>query len=563
MPSQHKKWFDVKNAHQDKERCSRCGDSIHVEGFQCPAKKFQCKACHKFWHFTSLCYQKRQAPFKSRKPKAHQLQAGAVHAKGSAIYGQSEDFSSSDDSFCLQIKVQCIQANLQKIPQPSHLITNLAYRLKSHHTRNLYLRAGLDTCGDVNIMPASMYRLVFKDPEMKKLAPSSLDIGTYTTDTVKIVGSCMFYLVHLDTRKLMDTTFFVAVNDGSVLLSSKTTLMLGLIQPRTKLDYLPPRSSLITSSADHPRKLNLHFVYRSRKCPFKDLHMKWLFKCQDRSMQFQSWSQAKNRFCKNTRCLWRDWQLPRSPISYIDWPKCYSKQTPCHPIPLHLKEAFKQEVDKMLQAGVLKPVHEATPWINSFVPGDGKDKSGNLKLHICFDPTNLNKTIIREPYHFRMPEDTSHLLADACIMTVCNCKKGYWHQKLDEASSFLTTFNTEIRKFRYTVMTFGATMAGDVFQHKLDQCFGMIKQVIVFADGNLIVGKHQNHRDHDLSLLDTARKCNVQLNCDTLQYKKTEVDFFGEHILQVAASLPKAKCLLLQKCQFQPVRRKCSHLLGW
>ena len=43
------------------------------------------------------------------------------------------------------------------------------------------------------------------------------------------------------------------------------------------------------------------------------------------------------------------------------------KQTPCHPIPVHLKEAFKQEVVKMLQAGVLKPVDEATPWINSFV----------------------------------------------------------------------------------------------------------------------------------------------------------------------------------------------------
>ena len=52
-------------------------------------------------------------------------------------------------------------------------ITNLAYRLKSHHTRNLYLRARLDTCADVYIMPASMYRLVFKDPEMKKLATSS------------------------------------------------------------------------------------------------------------------------------------------------------------------------------------------------------------------------------------------------------------------------------------------------------------------------------------------------------------------------------------------------------
>ena len=89
------------------------------------------------------------------------------------------------------------------------------------------------------------------------------------------------------------------------------------------------------------------------------------------------------------------------------------KQTPCCPIPVHLKEVFKQEVDKILQAGVLKLVREATPWINSFVPVEGKDKSGNLKLCISLDPTNINKAIIREPYHFRTLEDISHLLADA------------------------------------------------------------------------------------------------------------------------------------------------------
>ena len=56
---------------------------------------------------------------------------------------------------------------------------------------------------------------------MKKTAPSSLDIGTYTTDTVKIVGSFVFYLVHPDTKKLVEVTFFVAMNDGSILLSCK------------------------------------------------------------------------------------------------------------------------------------------------------------------------------------------------------------------------------------------------------------------------------------------------------------------------------------------------------
>ena len=184
----------------------------------------------------------------------HQLQAGAVYTEESAICSQPEDYSSSEDSFCLQVKVQCTQANLHKIARPTHFITNLAYHLKSHHTRNLYLKARLDTCVDVYIMPSSVYRLVFKDPEMKKLTPSSLEIGTYTTDTVKIAGSFTFYLIHLDTKKLIEVTFFVAVNDGGILLSCKTTFMLGLIQPRTRLDHLTTRTTLITSSADHPKK---------------------------------------------------------------------------------------------------------------------------------------------------------------------------------------------------------------------------------------------------------------------------------------------------------------------
>ena len=135
-----------------------------MEGFQCHTKKFQCTACHKFGHFTSLCYQNKQAPFKSRRPKVHHLQAGRVYVQERAICGHSEDYSSSDDSFCLQIKVQCTRVSLKKIPTPTHLITNLAYRLKPHHTRNKYLSTRLDTCADVHIMPPSVCSLLYKDP---------------------------------------------------------------------------------------------------------------------------------------------------------------------------------------------------------------------------------------------------------------------------------------------------------------------------------------------------------------------------------------------------------------
>ena len=192
--------------------------------------------------------------WKKEASKAHQLQAGAGYAKGRASYDPLDEEITTEDSLCLQVKIKCKQDKEQRVPRPTHLITNLSYRLKPNHTRNLYLRARFDTCIGVNLMPTSMYKLVFNDAKMQKLALSKLQVGTYTTDKVKSFGSCTFYLVHPDTKKLIEVAFYVPMNDGRMLLSCKTTLLLGLIQPRPRLDYLSPRASLITSSADHPKK---------------------------------------------------------------------------------------------------------------------------------------------------------------------------------------------------------------------------------------------------------------------------------------------------------------------
>ena len=97
----------------------------------------------------------------------------------------------------------------------------------------------------------------------------------------------------------------------------------------------------------------------------------------------------------------------------------------------------------MLDAGILKPVEKVTPWINSFVLVEGKNPDGSIKLRICLDPTNLNKAVIHEPYCSNTPEDIAHLLANAKVITVTDCSKGFWHEELDDASSYLTTFNTE------------------------------------------------------------------------------------------------------------------------
>ena len=234
-------------------RCSKCGDTAHCNGFTCPAKKYQCKAYHKFGHFTSQCFQRRQhSQHKVKQPKGHQIHVNNLYDDPDSY---PSDICSSEDSFCLQVRIRKQHNEKQQIPKLTHLITNIAYQLKQHHTRNQYLRARIDTGAEINLMPVSVYRLIYHDQDLKRLTVSKLKIGTYTMDTIKIIGTTTIYLLHPDSKKLVEMTFYFASNEGSVLLSCNTSLTLGLIQSRPRLDYLPPTARLITSNVDHPRHM--------------------------------------------------------------------------------------------------------------------------------------------------------------------------------------------------------------------------------------------------------------------------------------------------------------------
>ena len=181
---------------------------------------------------------------------------------------------------------------------------NTAYWLKQHYTRNQYLRARIDTGAEVNLMPVRVYRVIYHDHDLRKLSPCRLKIGTYTTDTVKIIGTSIIYLIHPDSKKLMETVFYITSNEGSGLLSCNTSLTLGLIQSRPRLDYLPPRARLITSNANHLRKTKAQVqIQKQEVMPKHPISIKAL-----RSPQLQppSLSLLKTRLCMNILMFLRE-----------------------------------------------------------------------------------------------------------------------------------------------------------------------------------------------------------------------------------------------------------------
>ena len=173
----------------------------------------------------------------------------------------------------------------------------------------------------------------------------------------------------------------------------------------------------------------------------------------------------------------------------------------------------------------------------------------------------------REPYHFCTPEDISHLLADALHTNhMWLQKRGTGIRMLDEASSYLTTFNTELGRYRFTVMPFGISVAGDVFQRKLDEYFGHINNLTIIADDIMVIGKNRNQKDHDLAftlLLKTAKECNVKLNYQKLQYKCIEVNFYGETYMTDGRKPAQNKVTAIVQMPSARSKKRSNHLSVW
>ena len=55
-------------------------------------------------------------------------------------------------------------------------------------------------------------------------------------------------------RQPVKVDFYIAKEEGSVLLSRETIFQLQLLNAKPRLEYLPPRAMLISSAADYPKR---------------------------------------------------------------------------------------------------------------------------------------------------------------------------------------------------------------------------------------------------------------------------------------------------------------------
>ena len=144
-------------------------------------------------------------------------------------------------------------------------------------------------------------------------------------------------------------------------------------------------------------------------------------------------------------------------------------------VPIHLEDAFKEEIKSLVELGILEEVTEHTDWVNSYVIVE-KD-SGNhhapnhaikKKLRICLNPRDLNEALEREPCHTCSVDEITAKLKGMTVFTIVDFKKGYWMVLLHPDSRKLTCMALPFGRFQSTRLHMGTVVAHDILQSKLD-----------------------------------------------------------------------------------------------
>ena len=221
------------------------------------------------------------------------------------------------------------------------------------------------------------------------------------------------------------------------------------------------------------------------------------------------------------------------------------KVLPCGKIPLAIEESLKEELDRLVEKGVLVPVTEPTVWVSQMAVVH--KLSG--KLRICIDQQPLNAALTREHYKLPVFEDVLPKLMDANVFSKLDVREAYWQVRLDEESSKLTaTMITPFGRYRWKRLPFGLKGSSEIFQRKLDEALGGLKGVFSVVDDVVVAGCGQTMEEVQIGnqqkLTKTLKRCaekNIVLNEDKQQTGLTEIAFHGQRITKHGVKADEAK----------------------
>ena len=485
----------------DAAECPNCG--IKHEPRKCPAYGQECRKCHKRNHYARKCRMSQRSSrvntLEETPEVNNDLFIGMVNTE---LKGDTTDWNITLDINETQVKLK------------------------------------LDTGAQCNVLPLSTY----KQLTAEKLGKSRTKLISYSGHRILTVGKNTVIISHKE--KFYPTEFQVIDQEGAVpILGLPSCLEIGLVQrisavhPSNDTDQ-PGINTASCSDSTPPSKPKCKPRTNQPAEEMKTVAAKIIDEYTD---VFQGLG-----------CLDGDYHIKVDPSVP---PVVY----PARKIPFAIKDKFKDELCRMEKIGAITKVTEPSEWVSSIVVTE--KKNGNLR--ICLDPRALNKAVQREHYPMKTVEEVAAELEGATVFSTLDASSGFWHIKLDEESSKLTTFNTPFGRYRFLRLPFGLNSAPEVFQRRMSQAFDDIDGTSIIMDDILIWGKDVAQHDHRLrQVLQRARDINLKLNSEKSCIQTHEVVYIGHIFSKIGVKPDPMKVQAITEMQAPQDKKELLRFMG-
>jgi transposase InsO family protein len=197
------------------------------------------------------------------------------------------------------------------------------------------------------------------------------------------------------------------------------------------------------------------------------------------------------------------------------------------PVPFAKREKVKQELERLVQAGVLTPV-QTSDWAAPIVVVD----KPNGDVRICGDyKVTANKCLNIEQYPLPRPEELFHQLRNGKHFTKIDLSDAYFQIELDDESKQYTVINTQNGLYQYNRLSFGIASAPAIFQRYLEQITSGLSGCANFLDDIIVTGETTEEHLQTLErLFERLEQNGLKCNKSKCAFFQSEVEYLG-HII--------------------------------
>ena len=336
------------------------------------------------------------------------------------------------------------------------------------------VRFKLDTGAQANVLPETMYTKVANAGQ--PLRSSKTKLCTYSGEQLQLKGKCTLNCRYKDSETALD--FLVVDVQSTPVLGLETCEQLDLIQ------------RVMTVSGQEPDQA-----------------------CSEIVQEYDDVFQGLGCLGVEYKIKLRDDAVP-----VIHAPRR---------VPVALMKPLREELDRMIDLGVIEKVEEPTEWVSSLVVV----QKANGKLRLCLDPKDLNKYVMREHYYIPVASEVTREMTGAQYFSKLDASSGFWQIPLTKECTRLTTFNTPFGRYCFRRLPFGIASASEVFHRTVQQIFEGLPGVRSIHDDIIVWGKDRREHDERLRIvLDKARKANLKLGRGKCQFAVPSLTYMGEQL---------------------------------